>query len=59
MKHIDHAASSRACQQSAGDASRRGMNDLAESQMVMAQWHATMAIYELSLEAQEDRHEGG
>lgn len=49
MTHEDHANNAHAAKQSAEDASRRGMNDLAESQMVMAQWHATMAVYELTL----------
>lgn len=49
MTHEDHAQAAYRYQDAAENASKRSMNDLAESQMVMAQWHATMAVYELSL----------
>lgn len=49
MTHNEHVFMSYRLKQRAEDASKRDMNDLAESRMVMAQWHATMAVYELSL----------
>jgi hypothetical protein len=48
--HADHAKLATTFKANAEGASRHGNNDLAESQMVMAQWHATMAVYELMRE---------
>lgn len=48
--HAHHARLATTYQQNAENTSRRGNNGLAESQMVMAQWHATMAVYELMRE---------
>lgn len=49
MTHYEHALMSYRYQERAETANKRGMDDLVENRMTMAQWHATMAVYELNL----------
>jgi hypothetical protein len=48
MTHDEHAKESYDFKQEADEAKKRGNHDLATDRMQWAQWHATMALYELT-----------
>lgn len=47
--HWEHALESYRLKEAADNACSRNMHELGADRMIQAQWHATMAVYELSL----------
>lgn len=49
MTHHEHALTAYRIKNAADTARARANLELADERMIWAQWHATMAVYELSL----------